>query len=476
MVFKMKKRVLLYNPVLRRYSQPRLGLAYVASALKSAGNEVSLAMAPGGSIKEIEGQIASFKPDYLGVTGFTSEYYFILEIFKAAKRANHSIKTVFGGPHASSVAGYILSSAPEVDYVIRGEAEESMPQLVSGAVKPDDIAGLCYRKDGKPVIKDPAIIKDLDSLTYPWDVITPAAFDTGQVHGYMYRNRPVIPVLSSRGCPYLCTYCAGHSVFGHKIRLRDPLKFVDELEYLNKTFKVKEFQIIDDNFSFFREHAIAVCNEILSRKLEINWTLPNGIRADKLDEELLGLMKKSGCYYMAFGFEFGSKRILKEMKKSLDSEKSRRTVITADKMGFITHGFFLMGYPTEEKEDIEATKDLILSLPLDRISIGTPIPYPGSELFDYYRDKKVFKDLDSFDWDYYSEGNSKLVFEHLEYPYVKSMVQKTYRKFYFNPLRMLRFILKFRTLTQFAAFFSSLKGGITLINNIMKQKEVRGQK
>ncbi|GAH48994.1 unnamed protein product, partial [marine sediment metagenome] len=241
-------------------------------------------------------------------------------------------------------------------------------------------------------------------------------------------------------CPYMCTYCS-KSVFGNKLRVRDPVRFVDEIEYLHRHYNIKEFQIADDNFSFYYDHAMKICKEILKRNLKISWTLPNGVRADRMDSELLKQMKQSGCYYMAFGFEFGSSRILKIVKKSLDSEKAKQTVHTANKLGFITHGFFLMGHPEETLDDLILTQKLAISLPLDRISIGIPIPYPGSELFQYYLGEKNNNLLD-FDWNYYKEGHSRLILKHLDLDALRKIIKQTTYRFYGNIHRILNFARK----------------------------------
>jgi len=160
----------------------------------------------------------------------------------------------------------------------------------------------------------------------------------------------------------------------------------------------------DDNFTFYPDHARAVCEEIIARKLSVSWALINGIRADRVDEPLLRLMKKAGCYYTAFGLESGSQATLTQYKKSLDVKKVYDTVRIANKLGYITQGFFLIAPPFETEQDLAATLGLIRALPLDRIAIGVPIPYPGTELYATVQ-KTAPDKLKDIDYNYYDGGD-----------------------------------------------------------------------
>ncbi|MCB4792453.1 MAG: B12-binding domain-containing radical SAM protein [Elusimicrobia bacterium] len=444
-----------------RYSTPNLGIGYIGASLKKQNHSVRIFDSTffEDHRPELLSVLNEFGPDIVGITGFSFQYKSILEIAKAIKKANPGIITVLGGPHASVLSGLIIKKDQEIDFVISGEGEESFPDLIETIYKNNgfnSVAGLVYRENLEVRSNSPKSITGLDDLCYPWDIINPLDYQRGQVHGFIAKRLPITQVVSSRGCPYQCSFCAARTIHGSKIRMRDPKKFVDELEFLANNYKIRELQVIDDNFTFYRDHAAEVCNEIIKRKLDITWSLPNGVRADKLDEGLLKLMKKAGCYYMSFGIEFGSKRILELCKKSLDLEKAKVSIKTANRLGFIMQGFFIMGYPTEKIEDILMTSELIGKLPLDKVLISMAFPYPGTELFDYYIEKR-YHNVSDIDWDTFIESDFKRIFEYVSDELVKKVRKETYMRFYLNPVNLFRFLLKFRTWVQFKTAWQGFK-------------------
>ncbi|MGA2090777.1 MAG: cobalamin-dependent protein [Endomicrobiales bacterium] len=454
----MTKILLVALPMLR-YRQPLLGLGYIGASLVQKGHEVSL-YTVGNDVESDEGfdaLVRRFKPDYMGVSILTAQYADAVKIIERAKKMAPEMITVAGGPHVSALAEHTLTSIPQLDYVIRGEGEHAFCDLiearaVNGSL--EKVSGLAYRVTGSVRINATVCIEAIDDLPYPWKVIEPLSYNTRELHGYTCRHRPVVAVLSSRGCPYLCTFCAQQTVFGHGIRVRNPVKFVDELEYLHRQHGIREFHFADDNFTFYPDHARAVCEEIIARKLTVSWALINGIRADRVDEPLLRLMKKAGCYYTAFGLESGSVATLKQYKKSLDVNKVYDTVKIANKLGYITQGFFLIAPPFETEQDLAATLSLIRALPLDRIAIGVPIPYPGTELFSYYQAKGFLTDLSAIHWEDFAWGKFPYFWEHLSAEKVESTLRTAMKIVYADPVRMMKFMLKLRTIEQYRITFA----------------------
>ena len=373
-------RVLLVHPpalATFQISAP-LGLGYVGAALKKAGHEVEVldldlhrALAE-DTIPVLE----EFRPNWVGISALTSQYIAAREVATVSKR--FGAKVVMGGIHASSIPEFVLNDCPDIDYVVRGEGELAFPNLLKGVVGP----GVYYRDNGQIKGSSPEWIQDIDGLASPWSVLRVKDYSTNRTHGLVVKRSPTSSVISSRGCPYGCIFCSSHQSMGKKIRLRSAKNFLDELEFLNKEYNVQQFNILDDNFTFYPDHVREVCQGILDRHLNIVWMLPNGIRADKVDRNLLLLMKRAGCFYVAYGIESGSPRVLKEAHKSLDLDSVVRASRLADELGFMSQGFFLVGFPTETKEDLEKTMKLALSLPLDRISVNPIIPLPGSTIYD----------------------------------------------------------------------------------------------
>lgn len=433
------------------YRTPHLGLGYVGSSIKSYGHDVKLLdlSLSGDWSADTRRTIEEFRPHVVGITGFSYQYVSVLEIAALAKKARPEAIIVYGGPHASALSEYIIGNEQNIDFVLTGEAERSFPLLLKALFQKENlrsIPGLTYRE---AAIARNAVspVEDLDLLPYPWHVMNPLDYQHHRVHGFVCRRLPLAQVISSRGCPYLCSFCAGGTVLGKKIRMRDPVSFVDELHYLKENFGINEIQIVDDNFTFYREHAMTVCAEIVKRNLNISWSLPNGVRADRLDKALLGAMKTAGCYYLAFGIEFGSPRILDIVHKSLDLEKARQNIILAKNMGFITQGFFLIGHPQETEEDIRKTEAFITATPFDKVLLNMPFPYPGTELFDYYMEKR-YKRVEAIDWKNFREAGFSYLPGRAGLGYVNKKRKSIFLKFYLNPAAIIRFISKIKTFEQ----------------------------
>lgn len=464
-------KILLINPPTKGslYKTPCLGIAYVGASLKKAGYDVTLI---DGSLSDIDvggitNLVAGLHPDYVGVTGFTLQYPAVREIFSVIKQLNRNIITVFGGQHASALTEYVMKDIPDIDFTIKGEGEVAFPILIEALAAGDkdfkQIAGLAFRENGEVVVNPPSLLADLDGLEYPWRVVNPLDYAKGMGHGFMAKRQPVAPVISSRGCPYKCTFCAGPLVLGRKLRLRDPKRFVDEIEYLIDTFGIKEIHIVDDNFTFYKEHATQVCEEILKRGLDITWSLPNGVRADSMDYPLLKLMKEAGCYYLALGIEFGSERMLKLTKKGLSLDKAKQTVLQAAELGYITQGFFMMGHPQEKKEDILATIDTARKMPLDRFSVTFTVPLPGSEVFQYYLEKG-YLNMDNVNWEQFAGPQFIPRTEFLTYGELIRLLRSAYTQFYVSPHRVLTYLFKLRSLSQIKGLWPGVQ---TLFSSVV---------
>ena len=437
-------------------SAANLGLGYVGASLLARGHRVKLLdMANNNNLNRIADLVRDFKPEVIGVTGSTFHYLSALKIIDYVKRIDPGIIAILGGTHASALAEYILESERKIDFVIKGEGENAFPSLLLNLFRGDDpalIPGLVYR-DGEAIRSNtPSYIKDLNELEYPWKSINPLDYQGRKVHGFVRRQQPVAQVLSSRGCPYHCTFCAGRSVLGSKIRMRNLDGFVGELLYLKREYGIREVQIVDDNFTFYQDHAAEICHQIISRKMGFSLSLPNGVRADRLNEKLLCLMKKAGFYYLSFGIEFGSPRMLKLCRKSLDLDQAKNSIRLANKLGFMTQGFFLLGHPEERPEDVEMTRAFIQSVPLDRILLTLPFPLPGSELFDYYI-RKRYDSVANIQWKTFKFDSYDRLQENMTKESLRQQRIRIYNEFYFNPVNALRFLSKFRTVSQLKSAF-----------------------
>lgn len=429
-----KKKIILISPHSNSSQQitPPLGLGYLAGSLLSAGHEAEIidCFRDGITNEQMGGILLETKPDLIGITVVTSAYPCVVELCKTLRNChNYGAKIILGGSHPTALPESTLRDTG-ADAVILGEGEKTITEL---AVSEDwrKVDGIAYldKKSGKFVKTKPREIEtDIDKLAWPaWHLMAPDKYPKAP-HGIIVRNFPVAPIITSRGCPYNCSFCAVNNIWQHKFRRRSPKNVVDEMEYLVKTFGVKEIHIEDDNFTLVRGHAEKISQEILDRKLNISWKCPNGVRADRLDLDLLKLMKKSGCYLLAFGIESGSDEILKRHSKAIDKEKIREAVRMCKEVGIETQGFFILGLPGETKETIDKTIQFSKELELDWAYFSIFTPFPGSRLWSELKDKT--KDLD---WSLLKQSTVARSFCVLSDDELEVQQKRAFRQFYLRP-------------------------------------------
>lgn len=432
-----KKILLLYPPLNTHFITPPLGLGYLASYVEknSPGTEIKLidCNMEKYSNERLLAEIKSYAPGLVGFTIYTCFFNTTLNLIKAIKADNPGIKIVVGGPHPTALPEDTLGNA-NIDFVILGEGEETLLELIDNISLPQNyqnIPGLAYKDNGKIRINQMREnIKDLDNIPFPaWHFIPPDKYPR-MPHGSIAKKYPLAPVVSSRGCPFLCSFCASEVVWKRKWRPRSPKSVVDEIELLKNEYGVKEIHFEDDNFTLDRNRAIKICEEIIKRKLDIAWSCPNGVRIDTMDEELLQIMKRSGCYSLVFGFESGDPEILKRVNKRLDLSKVESVVRMTKKIGIRTTGFFIIGLPGETKKSILKTVSLAKSLPLDRAQFGLFAPLPGSQDFDLWlKEQKP----EYIDWDKFDFYNVIYKLDDLSEEEVKYLQKFAFRAFYMRP-------------------------------------------
>ena len=369
--------------ILEKPSSPHGGTAYLAAYLLKEGHDVEvLDMRFNYAFSYLAGKLKRFNPDVVGVTSTSYGSKVAYETINKIK--NLGYKVAVGGPHSSTVFKEILEKT-KADFSIKREGEITFEKLLKNLDNPGLVKGIIWRKkgeDGKEeIIENPdrEQIEDIDTLPFP-------AYELFELDNYMDKK---IPIVTSRGCPYRCVYCSINLTMGHKFRARSPKNVVDELEkWYKKGYTYFGFN--DDCFTFDIPRAKEICDEILKRKLKIKWELRNGIRIDRLDEELLIKMKKAGCFYLAFGIESADQDVLNKMKKGLRIEKVTEMVLLAEKLKINHGGFFIIGLPGDNFERFKKSLDFALSLPFDEIRFYNAVPYPGTELFTWIKEHGRF--------------------------------------------------------------------------------------
>ena len=473
-------KVLLISPMYNSsIVAPCLGLGYLASALKKNGHDVLIL---DGLREKIEYNPSEW--DIVGVSAMSTYFPECIEEVKKAK--SYGLKTIIGGPHiiCDPIQSLIDSGA---DYAAIGEGERTMTQLAAG-LPPAQVDGLAYWNNGKVVQskQSDAMIGDtesgattflmkenmytlqvgklkrdfqlnIDDFGRPdWSSIDPRTYPVAP-HGMIAHAHPIAPIITTRGCPYSCTYCSAPITAGKRMRYRDPKNVVDEIEMLVNDFGVKEIQIEDDNFTLNRKHCITICEEILKRGIKVLWSLPNGVRIDKLDKEMLLLMKKAGCVSMALGIESANQRILDMIKKELNQEIVKKVVQDVADVGIETVGFFMIGFPTETKQEIENTINFALELPLTRAIFAKVTPLPGTELFDLWEEK--YSETGKVDWKTFNYYQFDADWADCSFEEIAKLQTRATLRFYLRPKQLLTMLKQLN--------FAQYKRAITRLAKIL---------
>jgi radical SAM superfamily enzyme YgiQ (UPF0313 family) len=350
---------------------------------------------------------------------------------KKIKKNYPHIRIIAGGPHVTILPEETLARVPEIDIIVRGEGEETIVDLYNAIEKLktlENVNGITYRENN--AIKstpDRKPIMDLDALPFlAYHLLPMDKYKPHPPHGI---KLPFIAMLTSRGCPYNCIYCS-KPIFGSKFRAQSPKRTVDEIEYLNKQFGIKEIMFYDDSFTLDKKRVTQLTAEIKKRRLDILWACET--RVNLISEELLKEMKNSGCYMMAFGLESGSQEILDDLRKGVTLEQVKDAINITHKTGISSIGYFMLGSPKETPLTIRSTIDFAKDLQLDFAQFSITIPFPGTELYKLY----LGKGKGEMNWDdfiYASLGSANTpVFEteQLSREELAKWNSRAYREFY----------------------------------------------
>lgn len=426
---------------------PPLGIGYISSYLKSKGWETKII--DGLNLNLSNDEIVEICQNYdiVGITCLSDFYLETLDLCKKLKAHNKIV--VLGGVHPTVLPQETLEESG-ADYIIVGEGEIAFDKLLNFLTqnKIPNIPGIYYK--GKDNVEKSELVCNLDDLPFPdWEQIDPRFYQKAP-HGALIKNYPVAPIMTTRGCPYQCKFCASPRFWGQRLRFRSPENVIQEIEFLVNKFGVKEIHFEDDNLTLRREHVVKICNLILEKKIKISWATPNGIRADRVDEELLKLMKRAGCYFVVFGVESGNQEILENINKSETLEDIERAVKMANKIGFLTQGFFIFGLPGETEETVKKTIEFAKKLPLDRAQFLILDLLPGSALWEEY------KDVFSIDYSKESYHEPTWVPDTISPELLKKWQPRAFRSFFFRP-RPLFSLIKFFRPSQFKYILNRLK-------------------
>jgi len=434
-------RVLLVNPITGERGMfaatPNLGLGYLATALRRNGLEVDIwdGMKKDMTTKKLGERLNKLDYDAIGVQVYTCSVEEAQETLTKVKSLNNKVIRIIGGAHVSGDSENAMNQL-DADFAFRGEAEIGLPKIlnkISGKedCAYEDIHHLIWRDNGKIIRNELKPIEDVTSLGLPsWDLINPNEYPNAPI-GAFVKNFPLATISCTRGCPHHCTYCANALIMGRRLRVRSPESVLEEIGMLYKDYGVREFQIIDDCFTSKKSLAVSVCEGIIEKGLKIGFTFPNGVRVESLNEEMLKLLERAGCYSIGMAIESGSQRIIDHMKRRQKIESIREKVDLVSRITKIRMtGFFIIGYPAEEREDILKTIKLAKELPLKRAQFTIWIPVPGSEMTENLKreGKLNIKNLSSV-----VLNQINYVPENMTEDELQKLLRRAYLEFYLRP-------------------------------------------
>jgi len=343
------------------------GLAYLIPQIKKVKKVTLVKLFDFNNSNPSIDKIKDFDIVGISIKSFTQDSG--LEIIKKIKEKNKLL--IAGGPHLM-IDGYdFMSKNKEVDVGIVGEAEETIIDLINNIGNLKKVKGIYYRDNNKVVKTETRpFTQDLDKLEFP-------------DFSYFNTKIKVYPLVTSRGCPFNCSYCSVNLISGRKWRSRSVASIIKELKHAIKEYKIKEFEIIDDDFTLDMDRAKEFCKALIKEKLNLKWGCPNGIRADRVDYELLTLMKQSGCTAVSYGIESGDSFVFQKINKGESLDVIKNAITMSKKIGLYVQGKFIIGLPYSNKKTFKNSLKFALSLPLDEANWNMLVPYPGTQVYDW---------------------------------------------------------------------------------------------
>lgn len=366
---------------------PPISLGYLAAS------------APGHDIMILDGlkekltnlgvikRLKDYQAKIFAIQIFTKDLIASRRLLGEVKESIPGIITVVGGVQPSLMPVETMNFyGNAADYLFCGESERGFPVFLDAVQKGDgwdrsEIPGLVWRETEDKVKVNPGkVIYELDNIVFPrWDLMPPDSYPYAP-HGAFIKQYPTAPLITSRGCPFSCNFCSAPSLSNRQIRFRSLDNVFAEIKILHEKFGVKELHIEDDVFSIKKDYVLEFCDRLKATGYNMTWALPNGVRLDSLDEEMLAKMHDTGCHSLNFGIESGDDETLKRVTKKMTTGEIRQKIMMVKKFKFSVGGFFIIGFPWETEGHIVNTIEFAKSLDIDHAGFSYFQPFPGTEL------------------------------------------------------------------------------------------------
>lgn len=448
-------------------STPDIGQGYLAALARQSGHSVAYldCLLERCSYLDFRHRIEGLHPDLVGIKVFSCDAQSAAAMLRIVNEALPAALTVIGGPHPSCEAPErLFEQFPGLDYAFAGEAEPGFPSFLSqleeaGRAGPG-IPGLIYRADDRIAANPRAFADDLDALPMPaWEILRPDRYRCG--YSFMTTKLPAAPMAITRGCPFHCTFCGSHLITGRRVRRRSVDHVIDEIRYLQTRFHVRTIDIVDENFALDASFVARFCESLLSRGIRIGWDCPYGIRMERLSPDLVRLMERSGCFGFSIGIESGSQRILDSVKKQLSLDTIREKVHMIKAVSDITlQGYFMLGFPSETRADIEATIRMACSLPLDFVVFSPLRVTEGTEIYEEITRK--FKASPELHYQGFGRRHCLKGYAEMSEREMAGLYRKAYLRFYSRPRTALNVLRRIRTRAQLRTLVNGMLRSIAL--------------
>lgn len=400
-----RKRLLLVTPpyhagVLESAGRwPNLGFIYLAGHARQAGYAVQIydAMSKMVGYEEIAEAIARFRPDYVGTTAVTASSVDAVKVLRTAKEADPNIITLIGGIHSNFMFRETLDRHPAVDYVVRGEGEETLPELLQALDARGDVSkvrGIAYRKDGAVVMTpDRPFVKDLDALIPAWDLV-----DWPDYTFYVFPGSRLGLVQSTRGCMNACSFCSQQLFWNRTYRQRSPESFVSEIEHLRDRYGVTVVMLSDEYPTRDRRRWERILDLLIERQVGVEVLLETCVPDIIRDEDLMPKYVRAGIRHVYVGVEATNNGRLDLFKKSIQCEQSREALRILNDAGIITECSFVLGMPDETWESVRETLELARHYSPDMPHFLTIAPWPYADLYPQLKEHVVDRDYSHYNF------------------------------------------------------------------------------
>ena len=442
------------------YTMPPVGLLSIAGWLKHNGINVNILDFTiddfkNKSIEEIiKNKITETGvPQWFGISVCTPVAYNAYEISDILKNLYPDSKIVLGGPHITVLKERIFKECTSADYLVTGEGEYSLCKLIKdNDLTPENVIER---------FPDPNITKVKAIEVRPED-LPMSAYELLYFDKYvpppasLHSKKPGIGIITSRGCPFKCTFCA--RITGNKLRFKTIDQVIEEIKYLQETFKIKQFHFYDDTITCKKSYITELCQRFIDENLNLHWSC--FARVDTVDEEILALMKKSGCFVIMYGVESLDETILRDVKKGINVEQINKALILTRKAKIESRISLIIGTPTETRKTLAKTKRDLLKLDTDFFQAFIAVPMPGSQ---FYVDAKAEGRIINENWTDYNL--SKVLYRHPVFTEKELFNEQRnmYLRFYLRPRIIFNLIKSINSLNALNNVLRGFSGFIKII-------------